>query len=285
MGDNMKYKKYLPLLVLLTFISSFFITNRTISVFENSDYVPLPVIMYHGVNKNPSRSCKYVITPEKLEEDLKYLQDKGYTGVSVKDIIKYVNLSEPLPDKPVLITFDDGMYNNMSVALPVLEKYNFNAVFSVVGSYTDEYTKSDITNNNYGYLRWCDIKELSDNPLIEFGSHSYNFHNISKERYGTKKKSYEKSLDYINTFYQDTQKLQSEFLLNCNYKPIIYTYPFGSFSSESYKVLKKMGFLVSFSCTQGINKLTHDSDCLYMLKRYNRDGTISTWEFFSKLKL
>ncbi|MBQ6907925.1 MAG: polysaccharide deacetylase family protein, partial [Clostridia bacterium] len=92
-------------------------------------------------------------------------------------------------------------------------------------------------------------------------------------------------LDYVNAFYQDTEKLQSEFFTNCNFKPVIYTYPFGSYSKESVKVLKKMGFLVTFSCFEGVNTLSHDADCLYMLKRYNRDGRFSTAQLFSKLKL
>jgi len=285
MGDNMKLRNIVVILCVLVFAFLSVHINKTKSVFEAFEPIHLPVLMYHSINPKPQRAGKYVITPENFENDLKYLKENGYTSITAKQLVKYVNLCEPLPKKPIMITFDDGMYNNMEYALPILEKYNFSAVFSIVGSYTDEYTKSNIVNTNYSYLRWSDIKKLAENPYIEFGNHSYNFHSISDGRYGTAKKKHESTLDYIDIFYEDTQKLQSDFFSNCNFKPFIYTYPFGSYSDESYRVLKKIGILVTFSCTQGINKISHNPDCLYKLKRYNRDGDITTYEFFSKLKL
>ncbi len=254
-------------------------------VFNAADGIKLPVLMYHGINEKSSKVGKYVITPKRFEEDMIYLKNHGYNTVSAKQLIKYVYLGEALPEKPIVLTFDDGMYNNLEYALPILEKHDFCAVFSIVGSYTDEYTENGIVNPDYSYLRWQDIAALSENPHIEFGNHSYGFHSISKDRYGTKKKKSESLSDYISAFYQDTEKLQSEFLTNCNFKPVIYTYPFGSYSKESLRVLKKMGFLVTFSCFEGVNTVTNDPDCLYMLKRYNRDGRISTSQFFAKLKL
>ena len=259
--------------------------RKSVPVFNSTSSIKLPVLMYHSVSDDVSKIGKYVITPKAFEEDMKYLKNQGYTAVSAKQLIKYVYLGEDLPEKPIVITFDDGMYNNKEYALPILEKYDFCGVFSIVGSYTDEYTENNIVNPDYSYLRWSDICLLSENPRIEFGNHSYAFHSISRKRYGTKKNKNESLLDYINAFYQDTEKLQSEFLSNCNFKPIIYTYPFGSYSKESLRVLKKMGFLVTFSCFEGVNTLTRDADCLFMLKRYNRDGRISTSQFFSKLKL
>lgn len=254
-------------------------------VFSEDESVALPVLMYHCVLPDASKTKKYVVTPQKFEEDLIYLEEKGYQTVSVKQLVRYVYNDEPLPEKPVVITFDDGMYNNYEYIVPILKKHNACAVFSVVGSYTDEYTESNIVHPSYSYLRWSDIRELAETPYVEFGNHSYAFHTISASRYGTQKNKDESPLDYINVFYQDTEKMQSEFYSNCSFRPIIYTYPFGSYSRESSRVLKKMGFLVTFGCTEGINRITHDEDCLYLLKRYNRDGRLSTRQFFSKLKL
>lgn len=280
----MRFKNIiLSFIILFTTVFLSYEAHRTLNVFSSDTSISLPIIMYHSVVDNPDRIGKYVITPQKLEEDIRYLKDCGYSSISANQLIKYVYNNEPLPEKPIMITFDDGMYNNMKYALPILEKYGFSAIFSVVGSYTDEYTKSNIINPNYSYLRWSDIIKLSDSDYIEFGNHSYGFHSISKKRFGTQKNKGEKSLDYINAFYQDTEKLQSEFFSNCNYKPIIYTYPFGSYSKESAKVLKKMGFMLTLSCVEGINEISSDSDCLFMLKRYNRDGRLETWDFFKTI--
>lgn len=258
---------------------------ETMPVFTENSPVHLPILMYHSVLQNPQRTGKYVITPKKFEEDIIYLKNNGYETVSLKQVIKYVYHGEPLPEKPILLTFDDGMYNNLEYVLPILEKHDACAVFAVVGSYTDEYSESNVTNPNYSYLRWCDIAELMETERVEFASHSYDLHNISAKRYGTAKNKSESSLDFISLFHEDTQKMQSAFKTNCIFTPYAYAYPLGNFSKESERVLKKTGFLASFSCIEGINILTqNDPDCLFLLKRYNRDGRLSTQNFFKKIK-
>lgn len=286
MGDYMKKKLILMFsaaftVLVLTFGLS---AKRFTPVFNEDIGTELPIIMYHSVLKDPQRTGKYVITPEKFESDLIYLKSNGYETVSLKQVIKYVYQGEKLPKKPILLTFDDGMYNNKEYVLPILEEYDACAIFAVVGSYTDEYTASGVTNPTYSYLKWNDIKELSETGRIEFASHSYDLHNLSAKRWGTAKNKNESSLDYISLFHQDTQKMQSEFASNCIFTPYAYAYPLGNFSKESEHVLKKTGFLSTLSCIEGINLITpNDTDCLYLLKRFNRDGRLSTESFFNKL--
>lgn len=290
MGDCMKIKTFLfhifsVILAVILFLLS---TNslNTLPVFSETESTTLPVLMYHSALPNPKRTGKYVITPKRFEEDIIYLKNAGYETVSLKQIIKFVYNGEELPEKPILITFDDGMYNNKEYIVPILEKHSACAVFAIVGSYTDEYSKSNVTNPNYSYLRWQDINELMDSGQVEFVSHSYNLHNISAKRNGTAKNKNENSLDFISLFHQDTQKMQSAFNTNCTFNLFAYAYPFGNFSAESERVLKKSGFLSSFSCIEGINIISQgDYDCLYLLKRYNRDGRLTTENFFKKLKL
>ncbi|MBQ7751709.1 MAG: polysaccharide deacetylase family protein, partial [Clostridia bacterium] len=155
--------------------------SEVLPVFNQGNGIKLPVLMYHSVTDDASKTGKYVITKTQFEEDIKYLKKKGYNTVSAKQLIKYVYLGEDLPENPIVLSFDDGMYNNKEYVLPILEKYDYCAVFSIVGSYADEYTENNIVNPDYSYLRWQDIVELSDNPRIEFGNHSYAFHSISRE--------------------------------------------------------------------------------------------------------
>lgn len=283
MGDYMKLQKILlPAIIASVLLLSLFSAPSAIPAFRE-DGTELIILMYHGVLKNPSRSGKYVITPQKFEEDLIYLEDKGYKTVTAKQIVQYVYADGTLPEKSVLITFDDGMYNNAEYILPILQKHNAHAVFSIVGSYTDEYSESGITNPAYSYLKWSDVNELADSGHVEFGNHSYAFHTIKGARNGSAKNKNESEFEYIESFYTDTQKMQSEFFSNCNFHPFIYTYPFGSVSRESSRVLRKMGFLITLSCTEGINRIYRDEDCLYLMKRFNRDGRPSTQQFFKKI--
>lgn len=271
------------ILLFLTLLVTLLTVGISIVIATSEDYIDVPIIMYHSILKDPSRSNKYTVTPAVLEEDLKYIKDKGYTTVTIADLISYVYDDSPLPEKPIVLTFDDGHYNNYGYLFPLLEKYDMKAVISIVGSYTDKFSETDEANLNYSYLRWKDIKELMDTGHIEFQNHTYNLHSNTGKRIGTKKIKGETDEHYKSILKDDILKLQQEFEGNTNYTPKCFTYPFGGISNASLDIIKELGFKASLSCEQGINKLTKNPNSLYLLKRYNRPSYISTYNFFQKI--
>ncbi len=271
------------ILLFLTLLVTLLTVGISIVIATSEDYIDVPIIMYHSILKDPSRSNKYTVTPAVLEEDLKYIKDKGYTTVTIADLISYVYDDSPLPEKPIVLTFDDGHYNNYGYLFPLLEKYDMKAVISIVGSYTDKFSETDEANLNYSYLRWKDIKELMDTGRIEFQNHTYNLHSNTGKRIGTKKIKGETDEHYKSILKDDILKLQQEFEGNTNYTPKCFTYPFGGISNASLDIIKELGFKASLSCEQGINKLTKNPNSLYLLKRYNRPSYISTYNFFQKI--
>ncbi len=271
------------ILLFLTLLVTLLTVGISIVIATSEDYIEVPIIMYHSILKDSSRSNKYTVTPTVLEEDLKYIKDKGYTTVTIADLISYVYDNKPLPEKPIVLTFDDGHYNNYGYLFPLLEKYDMKAVISIVGSYTDKFTETDEANLNYSYLRWKDIKELMDTGRIEFQNHTYNLHSNTGKRIGTKKIKGETDEHYKSILKDDILKLQQEFEENTNYTPKCFTYPFGGISNASLDIIKELGFKASLSCEQGINKLTKNPNSLYLLKRYNRPSYISTYNFFQKI--
>ncbi|MBS5863267.1 MAG: polysaccharide deacetylase family protein [Clostridium sp.] len=271
------------ILLFLTLLVTLLTVGISIVIATSEDYIDVPIIMYHSILKDPSRSNKYTVTPAVLEEDLKYIKDKGYTTVTIADLISYVYDDSPLPEKPIVLTFDDGHYNNYGYLFPLLEKYDMKAVISIVGSYTDKFSETDEANLNYSYLRWKDIKELMNTGRIEFQNHTYNLHSNTGKRIGTKKIKGETDEHYKSILKDDILKLQQEFEGNTNYTPKCFTYPFGGISNASLDIIKELGFKASLSCEQGINKLTKNPNSLYLLKRYNRPSYISTYNFFQKI--
>lgn len=251
---------------------------------KETDGISLPIIMYHSVLKDTARSGKYVITPNQLEADFKYIKEKGYNTITMNDLIKYVeDENASLPEKPIIITFDDGYYNNFTYVLPLLEKYEMRAVISIVGEYTDNYSKTDEANANYSYLRWKDIKQMMETGLVEFQNHTYNLHSNKNGKRGTKKKVSQTQEQYEKYLSEDILKLQKEFEENTNFVPNTFTYPFGAISKESIDIIKNMGFKASLSCEEGINYINKDKERLFLLKRNNRPSRISSEKFFSKL--
>lgn len=242
----------------------------------------LPVIMYHSIVDDISRVNDYVVTPEMVEGDLKYLKERGYEAVFAEDVINYVNGYGELPEKPVMITADDGFYNNYVYMLPLLKKYDMKATISIVGYFSEVTAENDPHIPEYSYLTWEDISELVSSGYVEIANHTYNMH-FNKERRGCMKQSYESYDEYADELIEDIGLCQTILSLNCAIAPVVFTYPYGCISQESIPVLKSLGFSAAFSCYERPNYITHDPDCLFTLDRYNRSGNISTDEFMKKL--
>ena len=243
--------------------------------------IRVPIIMYHSVLK--SRTGRYIVSPEQIEQDLKYLQKRGYETIVMADLIEYVEHGRALPERPIILTFDDGYYNNLHYVVPLLEKYNMRAVISVVGEYTDIFSEANDMNINYAHFRWEDIKALIPTGIVEFQNHSYYLHRIEGGRKGSRRKRGESLEEYRKFLEEDLMKMQRAFQENVHFVPTTFTYPFGAFSPESTEIIMEFGFQASLSCAEGINYITRNPEDLFALKRFNRSGRTSTERFFSRI--
>ncbi len=251
---------------------------------DSEEYVNIPILMYHSVLK--SKKGRYTISPSMLEEDIKYLKSHGYEAIFIQDIIDYCQNEKELPKKPVVLTFDDGHYNNYLYAYPLIEKYNFKANLNVIGCFSEYSTSSgDIDNPNYSYLTWSEIKTLHDSGLFEIGNHTYKMHQY-KPRFGIKKIAGESDEDYKKALSNDISKLENKLLQKCGFTSQVFAYPFGEYNKEGENILREMGFKAFLTCNEGINKVYKgNSKVLSYLKRINRTGLLSTAEFFKKFNI
>ena len=240
--------------------------------------VPLPAIMYHSILK--SRSGAYIVSPSVFREDMLYLLDNGYETVFIEDLIEYTE-GDGLPEKPVLVTLDDGYLNNLTYILPILEELDIKAVISVVGSYTAAFSETPDPNPSYAHLSYEDIKAVTASGHVEIQNHSYDMHSQSP-RFGSKRRQGEDIQSYKAFFCGDCIKLQQLLEDKCGITPTAYTYPFGAVTGDTTEYLKELGFKASLGCEEKCNYITRDPDCLFLLGRYNRPGGISTWEFMQR---
>lgn len=243
--------------------------------------IPLPVVMYHGLVREKKYQNKFFIDPKLFESDLVYLKENNYTPIFVSDLIAYVDDGVPLPERPVLITFDDGFYNNYLYAYPLLREYNMKAVISVLGNLSDKYSKINDRHPYYSYLTWNDIRELGASGYFEVQNHSYNMHEHGKgSRRGSMQKQGESLEQYRNALINDVGGMQNRIYEVTGQRPTAFAYPFGFISSSSKDILKEMGIRSTFSCAEGLNYITRDPECLYRLKRVCRAPGKSSAEFF-----
>lgn len=143
----------------------------TVQPVFGEDSVRVPILMYHSILKDSARQGKYVISPAVLAADLDALQEKGYTAVTVSDLLAYVQDGAELPEKPVMITFDDGYYNNYIYAYPLLKQRGMKAVVSIIGSQTALFTDNGEENAYWSHLRLDRLREMQD--VFEVQNHSW----------------------------------------------------------------------------------------------------------------
>ena len=188
-----KYKKTVAWIVFGVICLLLLVTASInyIEVSADSNGISLPVVMYHQLTEYESKAGKYVLTLEQFEKDLKYLKNKGYETVTIGQLIGFSQGKTDLPEKSVLITFDDGNETLYEYALPMLKKYGFTAVGFVVGALADRYTELDDHNLNYSILNWQEIKEMSNGNIIDIQSHSFDLHKNTADRSGIRKKKSE----------------------------------------------------------------------------------------------
>lgn len=214
----------------------------------------VPVLMYHSIGYEKSNDL--VIKPEALEAQLKFLKENNYTTLNLEELYQYFSAKKSLPEKPVVLTFDDGYENNYSLGYPLFKKYGIKANIFVITSWVD-------TSKNF--LTSSQIKELDVNG-IEIESHTFNHDELSKL-------SYEKQVD--------TLKKSKEYLEKTLNRPVYYlAYPFGHYNEESTRALKDAGYRMGVLTRHGMSKA---SQGLFTLSRMRINADDSIQVFRSKI--
>lgn len=235
------------ILVFLLILAAFIPMHAGLSYFENLPArEDIQILMYHCIDRVPAgneAAADMYVSPEKFEEDLKYLSENGYETVLPGELVNGASL----PEKPVMITFDDGYLDNYTNAFPLLKKYNMKAEISVIASFAEDPART-------AYMNWDQIREMSDSGLVEFGSHTFNRHGSAKDDititdenvYGVKRLPGESRSEYRTRIVDDLLLSKELIEKNTGKEVFVFTYPYGYSRSFERSFVEKL-FPVSFS--------------------------------------
>ncbi len=214
----------------------------------------LMVLNYHSVSSGDGGLFNR--TPEQFREDLSYLKSKGYDTISPALFISFLEGKADLPDKSILITFDDGLVSVYKNAYKILKEFDYSGLFFVIVS------RVGLSKE---YVDWEQLLEMQSSRVLSIESHTYNSHYMVSEKEGThaaltsriplpdgKLESYD---DYKSRVYNDL-KLSKEILeKNLNKKVQFLSVPFGNANKEVRDICSDLGFKAIFSSGGGINEL------------------------------
>ena len=221
--------------------------------------------MYHNVTKKKNKSFGLTISTENLEKQFQFLANNNYKTFHLSEI-EFVN---NIPNKSIIITFDDVTLNQLEFAVPLLIKYNLKATFFVPFSFIG---KSDLWND--GSEKIMNLEQLKSlSSLVELGLHSYShqlFEKLSKKEI---LEDFEQCFEII-----EKNKLQV-------YKAV--AYPFGNYpknepeKSRFFDILKEKNIKMGLRIGNKINKFPFKN--LYELTRIDILGQDQLWKFRLKL--
>jgi biofilm PGA synthesis lipoprotein PgaB len=222
------------------------------------------VLCYHAVPVQPAPGDNYSISQKRFVEQMEYLRTHGYYPVSFNDIIKAHEGKKALPDKPVLLTFDDGYVSYYDFVVPVLEELGYPSVLAVVGNFVD-YKPEGIPEP---IMTWEQIKEVSSKELVEVVSHSYDMHKAiqytpqgnvapyaSVVAYTPDTKAYETGEAYRTRLEADFIAQKKLFQDKLNRAPRVIVWPYGRYNQIGVEIAKKTGIESTFTLKAGYGSI------------------------------
>lgn len=204
---------------------------------------PLTVLMYH-----------HFTDAKALDDQLTALENAGYTFVTLEDIRAYTVKGTPLPDKPVLITVDDGYSSVLTIASPIFEKHNASALVSVIGVSIGRDTYKDTGIEITEHFTLEDAKEYIDKGVVSLISHTWDMHQVEYDgdnyRRGVLPLEDESEEEYLNALKADLEKSR-EALGDIT----ALAYPNGLYTEISEVYLAQNGVDTTFTTVWGNNEL------------------------------
>lgn len=236
--------------------------------------VRIPVVMYHHLSNDVANIG--IVSPDKFKEDLKTYKEAGYTPILFKDLIKALNDKTKLPDKPMIITFDDGYQSNYDIAYPILKELDMKAVISVIGWSVGRTTFIDSDKPITPHFSWEQAKEMVDSGLIEIQNHTFDLHSEPGKSFGynmdvgrgvepLKDESYEVYSDRVKKDLIENNQLIEKAV---GIAPTVITYPYGWYSEQSENIINEIGFLGSITTKEGVRTYKTIED-IKLIPRYN----------------
>lgn len=221
----------------------------------------VPILMYHYISDNPDpkdvQRDSLATSPFVFDNQLRYLKENGYHTISLDTLYAALKKQVTLPNKSIILTFDDGYIDFFINAYPILQKYNFQAtVFIPTGLMDQGY-----------YLQWDQIKQMQDSGLISFQAHTVNHAQLT-------------ILPTSSALWEMTESkkvLQEKLGIPVNFM----AYPYGSANSTVIELSKQAGFVGAVGTWRGD---IQSEGTIYNLPRIRINGTVSLDSFITLLQ-
>jgi peptidoglycan/xylan/chitin deacetylase (PgdA/CDA1 family) len=219
--------------------------------------------MYHYISVPPAGADIYrqdlSVAPDLLAAHLDAMQEAGYTAISLYALLDNLTYGAPLPEKPVVLTFDDGYLDHYTNAFPILRDHGMTATFFIVTDF--------IHDKRPEYITWDMVREMYAGGM-SIEAHGRNHVSLAN-----------KDSDYL--IWQALGSYES-IAVEIGVRPRFISYPAGDYDQSTIDIFRSADYWAGFTTEQGA---THRSDDLFRMKRVRVHGTTSPEELLHLLGL
>lgn len=229
----------------------------------------LPILMYHNLTVD-GETNSMTITQERFREDMQFLKEYGYTPLLSADLIDISAGAKAMPEKPVMITFDDGYESNYTLGFPILKETGMKATISLITSHIRDNANVGVPTS----MTWQQAREMYQSGIVDIGTHTHMLHNEENGGFelpggpdGVQRMKGESWMDYQTRVGQDIRMSIRTIQANLgdNARVRYFSYPFGATDAWFGQVLVDNGLFVSTTTKSSTADIRNG---LYGLPRY-----------------
>ncbi len=257
----------------------------------------LTVLSYHEIaDQADALAPAYSVTPTNFLRQMDWLRNHGYRFVSLDDVLASREGRRPLPEKAVLVTFDDAYRSIHLHAWPVLRMFRIPAVVNVVGSWLEAKDTIDFDGKarpRGAVIDWKALREMVDSGLVEVGSHSWDLHRGipgnpqgnqqpagTTRRWLADEKRYESEAAYRRRVQSDLERNSDLIRRRVGRAPRVIAWPYGRYNAVTRDVAVALGMRVGLTLEDGAN--TRETP-LFALRRLLLERSMSLVDFAREL--
>ncbi len=222
------------------------------------------VLNYHDViGRNEKPASPTDVSEDRFEAQLNWLKQHDYPVVSVQAVFDAAAGKTALPDKAVVLSFDDGYQSFYDKVLPLLKKYHYPATVALVGSWMDGNKPSDVKQ---ALLTWDQVRELKASNLVEIASHSYDLHQgvLANPQGNTQAAVVTRLYDAATGHYESDDHYQArvrsglissaEFIFqHTGVRPRVMVWPYGEYNRIAQAAAFEAGMPMTMGLIDGFN--------------------------------
>ena len=266
-----------------------YFTQRPAPRTDDDTAVQVPVLTWHQLTEDVSGSA--TISPETFRKQIQALSDAGCNTISLEQLRDYVYNGTPLPEKPIVLTFDDGYLSNYEDAFPVLGEYNMKATIFAIGVSIGKDTYKDTDHAMTPHFGAAEMQEMVDSGLISIQSHTYDMHQWPPFEDGNDRVREtlaqlpgESDADYEAAVKADIQQSQQAIEPITGEKVNALSYPEGAYGTLTMDALRSQGIELTFTTQPGVNAIVQGlPQTLYSMHRITMTEDTNMDEFLAEL--